>query len=95
MKLRKPRWLHSLHELVGFWKARRAAKKFNLDFEHGCCFDSQLRNYTRFPEDGRIVDVKMQSGKVALYKMILVRYLPGSTGQKHWRFEFQGYKPNV
>ena len=87
-----------LRRMVGWRDHRRnrkAAEKFGYDFEHRCVFDSQLSNYTRFPKDGRIIEVKMQSGKIALYKMIRVwRSSLGDTGQKHWKFEFQKYKPN-
>ncbi len=75
-------------------KARKAAKKFNLDFEHRCCFRHQLNYKGLRKGNGEIVEVPMESGKIGLYKIISERYslIFEDTGQRNWKFEFQGYK---
>lgn len=84
----------SLIDRLVSWKKHRqiraAARKYNLDFEHGCLFDEQLRPYG-YPKHGELCVVDMQSGKKALYKATVTKVWSGDTGQKSWRFEFQGY----
>jgi hypothetical protein len=73
---------------------RKAAKKFNLDFEHRCCFRNQLNYKGLRNGNGEIVEVLMQSRKIGLYKVTSERYNYAfeDTGQRNWKFEFQGYK---
>ena len=67
--------------------ARRMAKKYKLDFKHGCVFDHQLR----YPKIGEgLVRVEMESGRSAEYKAIITK-CHGDTGQKSWLFEFQRF----
>jgi hypothetical protein len=81
-------------KLKSWWKhkqVRKVAEKHGLDFKHTCVFDHQLRNYG-YPKNGKIIDVEMRSGRIGLYKSIITRHWEGGTGQKDWKFEFQGYK---
>lgn len=83
-------------KLQGWWRlrqARRAAKKYQLDFEHRCCWRHQLEYVGLEDGSGEIVFVPMKSGKTARYKATSERYnhLFTDTGQKNWKFEFQGY----
>ena len=83
-----------LERLVSWWRlrqARRAAKKYGLDFEVWCVFDYQLKPYG-YPGSGQLCEVAMKSGKTAIYRAEITEFWPGNTGQKSWRFEFQGYK---
>jgi len=84
-----------LKDKYNLWKARRAAKKYKLDFNHNCVFDHQLQNYNLW-EHGQLktnnIEVPMESGKIGLYKATITLTWPGHTGQKNWKFEFQGYK---
>ncbi len=91
---------HLLERIVSWWRhaqARRAAKKYGLDFTHKCCFHHQVAHIGAGLKDGRgeIVLVPMTSGKVARYKVTSERYsyVFEDTGQRNWRFEFQGYEP--
>lgn len=72
-------------------KARKAAKRYGLDFTVKCVFDYQLRNYGLVKHNS-ICQVKMESGKTGLYLAKITKHWPGNTGQKDWSFEFQGYK---
>ena len=87
-----------LKRIVSWWKhrqVRKAAKKYDLDFEHRCCFPEQVIGIGEGLKYGcgEIVRVLMQSGKIALYKVTSrrVNYSADDTGQRHWLFEFQGY----
>lgn len=85
-----------LNELLGWWRlrqARKAAKRYDLDFEIGCVFDYQLKPYG-YPRHGQLCEVAMQSGKKAIYRAEITKFWPGNE-QKNWRFEFQGYAPNA
>ncbi len=73
-------------------RIRRMAKKYDLDFETGCVFNHQLRLYG-YPKHDEVCQIEMQSGKTALYRAEIIK-ICGSTGQKSWRFEFQGYMEN-
>lgn len=90
---------HPLERIVSWWRllqARRAAKKYGLDFEHRCCFRHQVAHIGTGLKDGRgeIVLVPMQSGKVARYEVNAEPFSwSANTGQMNWRFEFQGYEP--
>ena len=79
-----------LHAIV----MRRLAEKYNMDFEHRCCFRAQLNYKGLTHGNGEIVEVPMQSGKIGLYKVVSERYNIAfeDTGQRNWKFEFQGYK---
>lgn len=73
-------------------QARKAAKKYNLDFERKCIFDFEL--YTQsygYAKDGETSLIPMESGKTGIYKAKITKIYPGNTGQKDWKFEFQGY----
>lgn len=90
-----------LERIVSWWRhnqARRAAKKYGLDFTHKCCFRHQVAHIGVGLKDGcgEIVLVPMASGKVARYKVTSERYsyVFEDTGQRNWRFEFQGYEPD-
>ena len=74
-------------------RARRAAKKYGLDFAHRCAFRHQLDYYGLKNGDGEIVKVPMTSGKTGLYKVTseMLRTGVDYTGQQNWHFEFQGY----
>lgn len=79
-----------LHAIV----MRRLAEKYNMDFEHRCCFRHQI-NYKGLKHgNGEIVEVPMRSGKIGLYKVNSDRYNIAfdDTGQRNWKFEFQRYK---
>lgn len=85
--------------LVSRWKlylARRAAKKYKLDFEHKCCFYEQICHIGEGIKygTGEIARIPMQSGKIALYKVTATRLdnIFQDTGQRNWYFEFQGYE---
>ena len=88
-----------IKRLVCWWrlkKARRAAKRYGLDFEHRCCFRHQVASIGEGIQhgDGEIARVPMKSGKVALYKVTSERFgftSADDTGQRNWHFEFQGY----
>ena len=86
----------NLKAKYNLWKARRAAKKYNLDFNRNCVFDYQMSHYGLIEHgqlrDRKVVEVPMQSGKIGLYKATVTLTWPGNTGQKNWKFEFQGYK---
>jgi len=91
---------HPLERIVSWLRllqARRAAKKYGLDFEHKCCFQHQVAGIGvgLRSGDGEIVLVPMRSGKTARYKVTSERYsyVFDDTGQRNWRFEFQGYEP--
>ena len=71
-------------------QAINAVKKHDLDFEHGCVFDHQMRPFG-YPKDGGLCVIEMQSGRKASYKAIVTKHWSGDTGQKSWRFEFQEY----
>jgi len=73
---------------------RRLAKKYDLDFDEACVFDEQLKPFGGYPKDGQMRKIKMLSGKTAEYKCVLTKIWPGCTGQKSWRYEFQGYLPS-
>lgn len=79
-----------LHAIV----IRYLAEKYNMDFEHRCCFRAQLDYKGLLHGNGEIVEVPMQSGKTGLYKVESERYNIAfeDTGQRNWKFEFQGYK---
>lgn len=76
-------------------QVRRAAKKYDLDFEVRCAFIEQVSPMCRGLKYGigEVVEVPMKSGRVALYKVTGERYcyVFKDTGQKNWKFEFQGY----
>lgn len=61
-----------------------------MDFEVRCVFDHQLRPYGS-PKDGDTVEIKMRSGHFGIYKVEFLRNWPGHTGQRDWKFWFQGY----
>jgi hypothetical protein len=74
------------------WMARLLAKVHKLDFEHRCCFRHQLKYPGLVDGSGEIVLVKMKSGRMARYKVTSEQLEPfNNTGQKNWKFEFQGY----
>lgn len=92
---------HPLERIVSWWRhaqARRAAKKYGLDFEHTCCFRHQVANIGTGLKDGcgEIVLVPMQSGRIARYKVTSERfsYTFDDTGQRNWLWQFQGYEPD-
>lgn len=71
--------------------ARKAAKKYNLDFIKKCCFAHQIHGISnKTPKHNEIVKVPMESGKTGLYK-VTIDSCWGNTGQKDWYYEFQGY----
>ena len=91
---------HPLERIVSWWRhaqARRAAKKYGLDFEHKCCFRHQVANIGTGLKDGcgEIVLVPMLSGRIARYKVTSERfsYTFDDTGQRNWLWQFQGYEP--
>jgi hypothetical protein len=65
------------------------------DFEHRCCFREQIKDIAEGTEygTGETVLVKMQSGKLAEYKLFAERYnyTFEDTGQKNWRYHFVRY----
>lgn len=83
-------------DLIELRKARKAAKKYNLDFVKKCYFSYQLyRNFSGLKNGtGEIVKVPMESGKIGLYKVNSDRSNYGNTGQYDWYFKFQGYESN-
>jgi len=89
-KARKNIKVKIVERLIIWWKlqqARKAAKKYNLDFELRCVFNHQIP----YISAGKgIVKVPMESGKTGLYKANITEFL-GNTGQKNWKFEFVGY----
>lgn len=66
------------------------------DFEHRCCFKHQIINQGKGTKSGggEIVEIDMESGKIALYKLYSdrVSYVFEDTGQRHWKYLFIGYK---
>ena len=72
---------------------RRMAKRYNLDFYRNCVFPEMLRNHDN-PHDAKICRIPMQSGRIAEFKSILVRWGWDDTGLQDWKFEFQRYVPN-
>ncbi len=73
---------------------RRMAKKYNLDFEHKCCFWDQVLPICSGLTPGLkddLVKVKMDSGKTALYLVEKDTANYGGTGQRDWKFTFQKY----
>ena len=81
---------NQLKKWIYLKRARLAAKKYELDFNVGCVFDYQLKPYG-YPKSGDICHIPMQSGRTAIYKAKVTKWWDGGTGQKSWRFEFQGY----
>lgn len=81
-------------------KERTAADfgKHPNDFEHRCCFREQVVGIGRGIKygNGELVDVDMQSGKTAIYKLFAERvdWSADDTGQRHWRYLFVRYKEN-
>lgn len=93
LKLIKPRQSHLSQTNV-----RRSADfgKHPNDFEHRCCFREQIDHIgegTKYG-NGEEVNVKMQSGKTAIYKLFAERYnyTFEDTGQKNWRYHFVRYE---
>jgi len=82
-----------------FWETdkrfnRRMAKKYGLDFEYRCCFYEQIAKIGRGIRDDwadQEVEVRMVSGKTALYLLSKHDNNYGGTGQKIWRFKFIRY----
>lgn len=70
-------------------QARKAAKKYNLDFVKKCYFLHELRHISGI-KTGK-VKIPMESGKTGLYKVRSDCSNYGSTGQRDWYFTFQGY----
>lgn len=68
------------------------------DFEHRCCFQHQIQNIGKRITGvyGEIIEVTMQSGNTAIYKLFHERfsYSGEDTGQKNWKFLFIKYKQN-
>lgn len=66
------------------------------DFEHRCCFKHQIYKIGRGTKagGGELVEVDMQSGKTAIYKLYSdrVSYAFDDTGQRHWKYLFVRYK---
>lgn len=85
-----------------FWESehrfnRRMAEKYGLDFEHRCCFWGQVHKIGRGIRDDwspQDVEVPMESGLTALYRLTKHDDNYGGTGQKIWRFTFLRYLPN-
>lgn len=86
-----------------FWESeyrfsRRMAGKYGLDFEHRACFWGQVHQIGRGIRDdwsAQDVEVPMQSGQTALYRLTKHDDNYGGTGQKIWRFTFLRYLPNT
>jgi hypothetical protein len=91
MKKIKRWWYHK--------QMRRAAKKHNLDFEQRCCFREQVVRIGIGLEHGtgEIVKIPMESGRLGLYKVTSRRvdHSADDTGQRHWKYEFQGYEGDM
>lgn len=89
---------HLMKQLGNWWRlrwARKAAKKYGLDFEHKCCFRHQIDSIGKGVRNGNgeIALIEMTSGKTAKYRVTSERYNMAfeATGQRNWLFEFQGY----
>lgn len=70
-----------------YFKARRAAKKYKLDFSHLCKFPEQVQHRVH----GETVEIDMQSGKVGLYR-VSVKNVGYGTHQRDYHYKFVGYK---
>lgn len=64
------------------------------DFEHRCCFIDQIKNIGKGIKhgNGEEVEVPMQSGETAIFRLFATRYNGTDTGQKNWKFHFVKYK---
>lgn len=90
-----PRWLWRLVSRARYRCLRKWAAANGKDFEHRCRFFDQIGHIGRGLSDtcGTIENVRvpMQSGAVAIYTVTVSDDQYGGTGQKDWRFVFQGY----
>jgi len=84
-----------------FAKKERTAKDFGKhsnDFQHKVKFPDQIRNIGRGTKygNGEEVEVDMQSGKTAIYKLYSdtdgFGITADDTGQKNWKYLFIKYK---
>lgn len=77
-------------------KNSQEADTSHLDFEHRCCFRHQIVGIGRGTQqgDGEEVEVDMQSGRVAVFRLTSERYnvLFDDTGQRNWYYKFLRYK---
>ena len=66
------------------------------DFEHRCCFKDQIERIGEGTQEGsgEEVKVKMQSGRIAIYRLFSERYNYAfdNTGQRNWRYHFVKYE---
>lgn len=89
-----PRWVWRLVRVRRYRRLRKWATENGKDFEHRCCFWDQVRHIGRGIQDdwsAQSVEVPMRSGQTALYQLTKHDNQYGGTGQKIWRFQFQGY----
>lgn len=97
----KPSWCPDWYWLILRWfryrKTRDAGRV--LDFEHQCCFYSMVENIFTRTEPRKygqkeLVRVHMASGRMAMFLLETTEiHNYGGTGQRDWKFEFQGYLP--
>lgn len=85
-------WLKTKKYARKLKKARKAAKKYHLDFNHKCLFNHQLSYSGLNYGNGEIAEVPMESGKTGLYQVISDSSTYNGTGQRDWYFTFMGYK---
>lgn len=86
-------WVKTWVKQILRWKK---ADTSHLDFEHRCCFRHQIVDIGRgtLQGDGEVVEVDMQSGKVAIFQLTSFRYNHtfDDTGQRNWCYKFIRYK---
>jgi hypothetical protein len=79
-----------LNMMMNDWRlfrARRAAKKYNLDFVKTCVFPEQVKHV----QQGDTVEIEMESGKTGLYQ-VSIKFSCYGTGQRDYHYKFVGYK---